>query len=318
MGRLPQPEDRRHGEVAAGIVEWRAGFGRGRVAAGGVDGGHVEFAGPGRALASMVAAHEGQPPRGEQAARAIERLQKVFGGDDGVVAAVAAHLLGQKGGVVGIGGRHLFRPHQEDAAHAVEGLGRFQLRLLGPQEVGRGVHGSQIDGCGAAGGAHGGEDGFDVGGVVGLGLVEDQQMVGRFAAGGRAGVAADEDDRGAAERVAARPARPPPAAACPGGVEPLLQPSHAPAQPVADRAVDDLAAVALEDGQQVDQQMGDGLVFARLAGEDEEEFAAAAIEYRVDDGAQGFDLVGVEGHADEDAREGGDVGQEVVGGTHGN
>ena len=44
-------------------------------------------------------------------------------------------------------------------------------------------------------GAHGSEDRLDVGRVVILGFVQDQQMIGRLTAAGRAGVAADEYDR---------------------------------------------------------------------------------------------------------------------------
>ncbi len=56
--------------------------------------------------------------------------------------------------------------------------------------------------------------------------------------------------------------------------------------------------------------MGDGFIFAGLAGEDEEEFAAVVVADGVEDGVEGLELVVVEGQADEMAAERGEVGEE--------
>ncbi len=163
------------------------------------------------------------------------------------------------------------------------------------------------------GGAHGGEDGFDVGRVLLLGLVDDQQVVGRLTAAGGLRVAAQKDDRRPAQRVARWPAATPPPAARPRRVEPLLQPAHAPPQPVADGPVDHLPVAALQEGQQVDQQLGHRLVLARLAREDQQELAPAAMEHGVDDGPQWLQLVVVEGQADDVAGEEADVIEDMAG-----
>ncbi len=63
-----------------------------------------------------------------------------------------------------------------------------------------------------------------------------------------------------------------------GVVEAFFEAADAPAEGVAGGAVDDGAAAALEQVEQVDEELGDGFVFAGLAGEDEEEFTAVAAE----------------------------------------
>ena len=63
-----------------------------------------------------------------------------------------------------------------------------------------GAGGAEVDRRGVARGAHGGEDGLDVGALLVLHLVDDQQVIGRFAAGGGVGMAGDEDDGGLAQR----------------------------------------------------------------------------------------------------------------------
>ena len=257
----------------------------------------------------MIPEHERGAPGRKQTARAIGRFQKVFGGHDGVMTAVAPHLIGQEGGVVGIGGGDFLRLDEEDATDAVGRFGRLQFAFLEPQEVGRRAHGAQIDGCGVASGAHGRKHSFDVGCVLILGLVDDQQVAGRFAPSGGPVVAADEYDRGVADGVAAGVGGAPPAAARQGRVEALLQPPHAATQPVTHRAVDHLPARALQQNQQVDQQMGDGLVLARLAREDEQELMPAPVQHRIDDGSQGRDLIGIERQTDDEPRKALDVGQ---------
>ncbi len=136
------------------------------------------------------------------------------------------------------------------------------------------------------GGAHGGEDGLDVGRVLILRLINDQKVVGRLAAAGGLRVAAQEDDGRPAERVARRSGDAPPPLPRPRRIEPLFQPAHAPPQPVPNGPVDHLPTVALQQGQQVDQQLGHGLVLARLAREDQQELLSPAVQYGVNDGPQ--------------------------------
>jgi len=70
--------------------------------------------------------------------------------------------------------------------------------------------------------------------------------------------------------------------------------------------------VALQQGQQVDQQLGHGFVLARLAGEDKQELPPLPAEYGIDDGPQRLHLVVVERQADDVTGEEADVGQKMT------
>ena len=91
----------------------------------------------------------------------------------------------------------------------------------------------------------------------------------------------------------------------------LFEAADAPAEAVAGGAVDDGAAGSLEEVEEVDEELGQGFVFAGLAGEDEEEFTAVSAADGVENGVERPALVGEEGQADEVAAEGGEVGEEV-------
>ena len=87
----------------------------------------------------------------------------------------------------------------------------------------------------------------------------------------------------------------------------MFEAADAAAEAVADGPVDDGPTLELEQVHEVDEELGDGFVFAGLAGEDEEELAAVAVQYAVEDGADGLELVVVEGQLEDVAAEGGDV-----------
>lgn len=54
---------------------------------------------------------------------------------------------------------------------------------------------------------------------------------------------------------------------------------------------DHVATSALEKVEQVNEEVGDGFIFAGLAAEKKEEFTAAAVADAVDDGIEGLELV---------------------------
>ena len=66
---------------------------------------------------------------GEEAAVAVDGLEEVLGGDDGVVAAVFGDLGGEEALVVGVFGGDLVGADDEDALTAVLGL-RLRARLF--------------------------------------------------------------------------------------------------------------------------------------------------------------------------------------------
>ena len=67
----------------------------------------------------MVAAHEPQTPGRKKPARAVDRLQEILSGHDGMAAAIAAHLLGQESSIGRVSVRNAFRLHQKNAPRAV-------------------------------------------------------------------------------------------------------------------------------------------------------------------------------------------------------
>ncbi len=87
-------------------------------------------------------------------------------------------------------------------------------------------------------------------------------------------------------------------------VEVFFEAADATADVVADGGVDDVAAGAVQEVEEVGEELGDGFVFAGLAGHDEEDFVAAVVVDAVDDGAGGVELVGVEGGLEDVAGEG--------------
>ena len=99
-------------------------------------------------------------------------------------------------------------------------------------------------------------------------------------------------------------------------VEVLFQAADATADVVADGGVDDVAAGAVQQVEQVAQKLGDRFIFAGLAGHDEQDFVATGTGYAVHNGAGGVELVGVERGLQNVAREGFDVEQDVAGGGH--
>jgi hypothetical protein len=146
-------------------------------------------------------------------------------------------------------------------------------------------------------------------GVLVLEFVDDEEPVGGFAARGGLGMGAEEDDLGAAEVAGYGSRGFAPGAGVEGVVEAFFEAADAPAEGVADGAVDDGSAAALKQVEQLDEQMGDGFVFAGLAGEDEEEFVALAAEDAGDDGLEGVELVVVERQLEDVAGEGGRVAE---------
>ena len=82
----------------------------------------------------------------------------------------------------------------------------------------------------------------EVGGVLVLEFVDDEEMVGGFAAGVGLGVAGHEDDGGFAQGAAGRPSLAFPVVGVPVVVEVFFEAADATADVVADGGVDDVAA----------------------------------------------------------------------------
>jgi hypothetical protein len=101
-----------------------------------------------------------------------------------------------------------------------------------------------------------------------------------------------------------------PVAAIERVVEAGLQALDAETQGVAGGGVDDVAAGAVVEVEEVDEELGDSFVFAGLAGEDEEEFEASAMEDALQDGAGGLELVGSQGELEDQVGEGIQVGEQ--------
>ncbi len=73
---------------------------------------------------------------------------------------------------------------------------------------------------------------------------------------------------------------------------------------------DDLGVVEVKDGEEVGFDLRLELVLAGLAGKDDDEGEAAAVEDGVDDGLGDFELVGAEGEVEVVGAEGGDIAEE--------
>jgi len=230
-----------------------------------------------------------------------------------VFSAVFGDLGGEEALVVGVFGRDLVGADDVDAPDPVLGLEAFEFFFFLPEGVVGGAHGAKINGRGVAGGAHGLEDGLQVSGVLVLEFVDDEEVVGGFAAGVGLGMAGHEDDGGFAEGAAGGPSLALPLAGVPIVVEMFFEAADAAADVVGDGGVDYVAAGAVEEVEQVHKELGDGFVFAGLAGHNEQDFIAAGVGDAIHDGAGGFELVGVEGRFEDVVGEEGYVAHYFVG-----
>ena len=291
-------DDGAGGVVTGGVVKLGKGIGGGFILATDVEEGDDGFA-VGRPAAGMVTAHEGQTAGREESRGGAQRFKEVFTGDDGVVTAVALHLVFEEASVGGVGGNDLLGTGSEDAAQTVLLGLPFELQFFEPEGVVLGAGGAEVDGGGVASGAHGGEDGLDVGALLVLHFVEDEQVIGRFAAGGGLGMAGEEDDGGFAQDTARGTAGFVPLVPVKGIVEPLFETVKAAAEAVAGGGEDHAAPFAAHQVEQVDEEMGNGFVFAGLATEEEKVLTAVLVADAVDDGVERLQLVGVEGQAND-------------------
>ena len=282
--------DGANGVIAGGVVELGQGIG-GRF----VLPAHVEQGDDGLAArlaaTAVIATHQGEAARGEETGSATQGFQEVFAGDDGVVTAVSLHLFLQEAVVSGIGGDHLPRPGGEDAPQPIKPGLPFQFQFLQPQSVVGGARRAQVNGRGIARGAHGREDGLDVGALLVLHLVDDEQMVGRFAARSSLGMVGEESHGGVAQDTARRPRRFAPMVAVEGVVEPFLQALYPAAQAIARGCENHIASFALQEIEQINEQVGHGFVLATLAAKEEEVFTAVLVADAVDDGVERPELV---------------------------
>jgi hypothetical protein len=288
---IVHPEDVGDGVVSAGVVQAGDGVGGAFILAGDVEGSDVEDTGLGLELAGVGASHQGAASRVEEASRAVDGLEEVLGGDDRMVAAVLADLGVEEETVGGVLGDHLRRADHPDATAAVAAFLALELDLFLPEIVGGELDGPDIDGGGVVGGAHRREDGLDVGPGLLLGLVDDQEMMGGLASSGGGRMAGDKGHAGGAQAPAVGLGALGPFAGIPHVVEPLLEAVDAQGQVDADRPVDDGGTDALEEVQEVDQELGDGLVLPGLAGEDEQELEALLLEDRVENSVERCELV---------------------------
>ena len=140
-------------------------------------------------------------------------------------------------------------------------------------------------------GAHGREDGLDMGALLVLHFVDDEQMVGRFAARSSLGMVGEESHGGVAQDTARRPGRCLPMVAVEGIVEPFLQALHPAAQAIARGGEYHIASFSLQEIEQINEQVGHGFVLATLAAEEEEVFTAVLVADAIDDGIKRLELV---------------------------
>ena len=101
-----------------------------------------------------------------------------------------------------------------------------------------------------------------------------------------------------------------PLAAVPGVVEALFEAAHAAAEAVAGGGEDHIAPFALQEVEQVDEQVGDGFVLAALAAEEEQVFTAVLVADAVDDRVERLELVVVEWQPQRAAGEESDISKE--------
>ncbi len=135
-------------------------------------------------------------------------------------------------------------------------------------------------------------------------------------------MAAEKGAQGRAQAAADRLGLGPDVAGGPEIVEPVFQAGQADGDLAGGRVdVDDAGLDPVKEGQQEADQLGNGLVFAGLAGEDPQELEAAAMEAGVDDGVGRADLVAAQGYFGDQAGEEADGEEDffdgVDGGAHG-
>lgn len=116
-----------------------------------------------------------------------------------MTAAEVGDFGGQETAVGGVAGGDGVGMEDSEALTAIGGLALLEFGLLQPEGVGGCPDGADVEGGGVVGGTHGLEDGFEVVGVLVLELVDDEEPVGGFAAGGGLGMGAEEYDLGATE-----------------------------------------------------------------------------------------------------------------------
>ncbi len=259
----------------------------------------------------MAALQQRPAPGRKEPGRHVDRLVEVFGLDDGMLPAALGDLVGHKLGVVRIFGPDLLGRDDEDPLHAVQGLLPLQGALFTPQIVGRGPDRAHVERGGVGRAAHGREAAVDDRFVLVLGFVDDQQQIGRGPFGPGLGVAAEKGAQGRAQAAADRLGLGPDVAGGPEVVEPVFQAGQTDGDLAGGRVdVDDAGLDPVKEGQQEADQLGNGLIFAGLAG-----------EAGVDHGVGRADLVAAQGYFGDQAGEEADGEEDffdgVDGGAHG-
>ncbi len=175
---------------------------------------------------------------------------------------------------------------------AVAGLEFFQTSFDLPQKVGLGPHGANIEAGGVVGRPHRGKAAIDdeLGRV--LRFVDNQEGVSRSALGLGLGMGTEEGTRGLAQDATSGFRGNSPASFGPAVGQALFEPQGADGDLGGSWVnVDDIAAAALQEGHQIDLQVGDSFILAALAGEDPQKFAAALLQARVNHGPDRLQLV---------------------------
>jgi hypothetical protein len=111
-----------------------------------------------------------------------------------------------------------------------------------------------------------------MGAMLILHFVDDEQVIGRFAAGSSLPMRGNEADSGFIKDAAHWASGFAPFAAVEGVVEPFFQTQQAPTKAISCGSEDHVAATATKEIEHVHQELGHGFVLTALAREHKEEF----------------------------------------------
>lgn len=286
----------RRGRRRGGSEERQAG---GKGLAADIEEEGIEASREGGSLGRMVALHEGAASGREHAGGVVELFGEELGADKGVLAAKAGDLLGDE---LAVGGDHtgdVIGGEGEEALDAIFELGSGSEAALTTEEGFGGPGGAPEDAGGIGAGSHGGNVFVVALDEDILGFVDFEEEVGGGADDIGAGLTGEEEEAGLAEAVDVTMLTRPTAAGELIGVEDALEAAHG----VEGLGLpgggdfDNLGRVTGETGEEVGFDLGLKLVFAGLAGEDDDKAEATGVENAIDHGAGDGDLVGAEGEA---------------------
>lgn len=244
----------------------------------------------------LISLHQGTAGGGKHSHLGIDLLTEILGADDGVIPAKVVDLGLQKNGIGGdLAGDHVAGDNPE-AANAVGFLGEAgDTQLAGEERVG-GPGGAPEDTGGVVGSGHGGKGLVEDGDGDVLGFVNGEEEVGGLTDDMGMGMGGQEGHLARTQGVFMPLRAFPEAAGEEVAGEDLLEASHG---SVALRLVaggdgNDIEGEAVENGEQVGEQLGLQLVLARLACQNDYKRVTGFGANGIDDGIQDLALVGTQ------------------------